>query len=102
MIFSPCRGKTANERIGETMAKKAAEKETSFKLANPGISWNWLISLLIAALAPVIKIMSEGLRDQLVDFLRTMYKTAQESANPWDDYLFAFFLRVLGENPGEE
>jgi hypothetical protein len=80
------------------MAKTKKEADL-FAPPNPGVSWGWLINLLIAALAPIVTIMSEGIRKELVAFLKAQYATAKESPNPWDDYLFAFFLSVMGEKP---
>lgn len=75
------------------IAKKTPEQ---IQLPNPGIGWKWLIDLLIAVLAPVISILTAGLRKELQEWLTTWYRKAKETPNPWDDWLAELLLRMLG------
>ena len=78
---------------------KAVQENEAIKLPTPGVSWDWLIKLLLTLLTPITTIMSQGLREELITFLKARYKEAQETPNPWDNVIFALFLRFLGVDP---
>jgi len=63
---------------------------------NPGIGWTWLIEILIKALSALLVAVTPALREVLKDFLLEYYEKAKETANPWDDFLAKFLLRILG------
>lgn len=64
--------------------------------ANPGISWSWLINLLVAIIGPLLNIITPKLREELSKLLTTFYLHAESTDNPWDDFLAEFLLRALG------
>jgi len=69
--------------------------EKEFKMPNPGISWYWLIETIIRALTVILGVITPELRKLLETFLLDFYKKAQETPNPWDNFLAAFLLRIL-------
>lgn len=79
--------------------KRKINEKPAFRAPNPGVSWGWLIEILVAAASPVVIVMSAGLRKELIKLLRDLYGKAHETPNPWDDFLVGFFLRIMGENP---
>jgi len=64
--------------------------------ANPGISWSWLINVLVAIIGPLLNIITPKLREELAKLLTTFYVKAKSTDNPWDDFLAEFLLRALG------
>lgn len=80
------------------MAKRASRKSESLDLpvANPGVSWEWLINLLLVLLKPIVKIVSEEIRDLVEEGLVKLYQKAEKTENPWDDFLVGLLLRILG------
>lgn len=78
------------------MESRVVVRGGEIKAVNPGVSWTWLINLLVAVLAPVVGIMSKEIRDALVKFLTDLRKKARETPNPWDDFVTEFILRILG------
>ncbi|MBA7710613.1 hypothetical protein ES703_119558 [subsurface metagenome] len=62
---------------------------------NPGISWWWLINLIVEILRPLVDIVSPTIRKRLEDFLIDFYNNAIETENPWDDFLARFLLRIF-------
>ncbi len=78
------------------MQSKSLVEKGEIVQANPGVNWTWLINLLVAVLAPVVAVLTKGIREELIKFLTDLYKKAEETPNPWDDFVVEFFLRVLG------
>lgn len=74
---------------GDNMAQK-------FELPNPGISFTWLIALLQKILETILEIVTPDIMEALRKFLLELYQKAKETANPWDDFLLRFLLRILG------
>ena len=70
-------------------------KKDGFYLPNPGISFWWLIEIIIKALSALLPIITPELRALLEKFLLDFYKKAQETPNPWDNFLAGFLLRIL-------
>jgi hypothetical protein len=64
---------------------------------NPGVTWTWLTSLLVALFAPLVPILSKAIREELIKMLKALQVKAHETPNPWDDWVIGFFLTVLGE-----
>jgi len=77
----------------ETAIVESTEK--NIKLPNPGINWTWIINLLVLALGPLLRIVTDSLREELEDFLKAYYVKARETANPWDDFLADVLCRAL-------
>lgn len=70
-------------------------EKVEFKFPNPGIGWTWLVDLLIKALGVIFPIVTPTIKKALEEFLKDLYVKAKETANPWDDFLVKFLLRVL-------
>lgn len=66
------------------------------RLPNPGITWTWLISILISLLAVIVPAISPVLREKLEKFLLEFYRDAMETERAWDDFLARFLLRIFG------
>lgn len=62
---------------------------------NPGVSWWWLINLIVDILRPLVDIVSPTIRKRLEDFLIDFYNDAIETENPYDDFLARFLLRIF-------
>ncbi len=60
-----------------------------------GISWWWLIDLMVNVMRPLVDIVSPTLRKELEDFMIGFYNRALETDNPWDDFLARFLLRIF-------
>ena len=68
----------------------------AIKLPNPGINWNWIISLLATVIGPIVRLLTASIREQLQTTLLDLYNKAESTPNPWDDFLIELFLRMLG------
>lgn len=64
-------------------------------MAKSGISWWWLIDLVVNVMRPLVDIISPTLRKELEDFLIGFYRRSIETENPWDDFLARFLLRIF-------
>lgn len=62
---------------------------------NPGIGWTWLIKVLAKLLGVIFPAITPILKEILEKALLDFYRKALETANPWDDFLARFFLRIL-------
>ncbi len=60
-----------------------------------GVSWKWIIELLVKVLGPVIAILSPMISQALKDALLDLYKKALATPNPWDDFVVGFLLDIL-------
>jgi RsiW-degrading membrane proteinase PrsW (M82 family) len=78
------------------MANRKTVQGITIPKANPGTTWTWIINLLIAVLAPVLAALTPMLRTELEKFAVSFYKKAEATPNPWDDFLAAFLVRMLG------
>jgi len=78
------------------MAQTTIKSPEELKLPNPGVTWKWLIDLLVVVLSPVIAVLTAGLRKELQELLTAWYRKAKETANPWDDWAAELLLRILG------
>lgn len=67
--------------------------------ANPGISWSWIITLIVTVLKPIMGILTPMLREELEKFALKFYAKAESTDNPWDDFLAEFLLKILGIEP---
>jgi hypothetical protein len=67
----------------------------SFVKANPGIGFTWLVNILIQVFSTVMPVVTPSLKKELEDFLKGLYKKAEETPNPWDDFLVKFLLRMM-------
>ena len=63
--------------------------------ANPGISWAWIINLIVTVLKPIVAIVTPILREELEKALLKLYAKAEASDNPWDDFLVEVLLKIL-------
>jgi hypothetical protein len=79
------------------MARKrvVASEGLEIPKANPGISWDWVLSLLAVVVKPIIKAVTPIIRDALEEALLKLYAKAEATENPWDDWLVGFLLDVL-------
>lgn len=64
--------------------------------ANPGISWTWIINLLVTVLKPIMEILTPMIRAELEKLVVKFYQKAEATDNPWDDFLAEFLLKMLG------
>jgi len=78
------------------MARRIKAQGITIPKANPGTTWTWIINLLVAVLGPVLAALTPALRSELEKFAVAFYKKAEATPNPWDDFLAAFLLRMLG------
>lgn len=60
-----------------------------------GISWKWLIQLLISVLGPILGQLSPVIKSALNEFLTNLYLDALKTSNPWDDFLLGLLLDIL-------
>ena len=67
-----------------------------FSAPNPGISFTWVIELIIKIFSLILPVVTPELRKMLEKFLLEFYAKAKETPNPWDDFLAKFLLRILG------
>lgn len=73
-----------------------------FKAPNPGIGFTWIIQLLVQIFSTILPVITPSLKGALEEFLLELYQKAKETANPWDDFLVKFLLRMLSITvPGE-
>lgn len=72
-----------------------ATTEKAIALPNPGINWTWIINLLIAVMGPLLRLVTDSLREELEDWLKAFYVKARETPNPWDDFLADVLCRAL-------
>lgn len=73
-----------------------------FKRPNPGIGFTWIIQLLVQIFSTVLPLITPSLKAALEEFLLELYQKAKETANPWDDFLVKFLLRMLNISvPGD-
>lgn len=61
-----------------------------------GISWNWLLKILLGVVGPLMGLISPAIKDALFAFLAKLYLDALKTENPWDDYAVGFLLDLLG------
>jgi hypothetical protein len=74
----------------------------AFVKPNPGVGFTLIIGILVQIFSTIMPIITPMLKKELEDFLLLMYNKAKETANPWDDFLMKFFLRMLSiPIPGE-
>jgi len=66
-----------------------------FTKPNPGITWTWALKLILLFLKPVMAVITPILRRELEDTLIAYYHKAEETENPWDDFLAGFLLEIL-------
>ena len=66
-----------------------------FKTPNPGVSFTWIINLIISALGSILPVLTPMIREALTAFLIDLYKKAIETPNPWDDFVVKFLMRIL-------
>lgn len=70
--------------------------------ANPGTTWTWIVSLILAVLKPIFAVLTPTIRDELRKLLESFYAKAETTDNPWDDFLAEFLLKILGYDvPGQ-
>lgn len=78
------------------MAKGKAVQGLAIPKANPGISWTWIINLLVVVLKPILQIITPMIREELEKFAVKFYAKAEATDNPWDDFLAEFLCKMLG------
>ncbi len=78
------------------MANSKRSKGLVIPKANPGISWTWIINLLVVVLKPIIDILTPVIRTELEKLVVKFYAKAEATENPWDDFLAEFLLKILG------
>lgn len=90
--------KRSLRRLGLCMVRVLRDEsgKVEFKMPNPGVGWTWVVELLIRALGVLMPIVTPSLREALETFLKDLYAKAKETANPWDDFLTKFLMRILG------
>jgi hypothetical protein len=75
---------------------KQAARIAEIKMANPGISWDWLINLLAALINPILSVLTPLIRTELDKWTKDMLVKARETPNPWDNWLFETLRKLLG------
>jgi hypothetical protein len=61
-----------------------------------GIGFNWIIDFVSRVVAEVIVLMTPKVKMDFEEYLLSLYGRARETANPWDDFLVRFLMRILG------
>ena len=57
------------------------------------MNFSWLIRLLISTFKPFANLLSENIKNELQDFIRSLYQKALATENIWDD----FFVKILAD-----
>jgi hypothetical protein len=60
-----------------------------------GISWKWLIQILVNLIGPILSLISPAIKAALNEFLTNLYLDALKTPNPWDDFLVGLLLDIL-------
>lgn len=60
-----------------------------------GISWKWLIQLVVGVLGPILGLISPVIKAALNEFLTKLYLDALKTPNPWDDFFIGMLLDIL-------
>ena len=60
-----------------------------------GITWKWIIVMLVNALGPLMSEVTPVIKTELNDLLTNLYKKALATPNPWDDHLVGLLLDIL-------
>lgn len=61
-----------------------------------GISWSWLLKLLINILSPLFSLITPVFKSALENFLTDLYVKALATPNPYDDLVVGMLLDILG------
>jgi len=61
-----------------------------------GISFNWLVKIIISVLSPVISIITPEIKTALETYIKDLYVKAKATENVWDDFLIKFIADILG------
>jgi len=72
--------------------KAIATKETGG--LNP-VSWNWIVSILVLILKPVVNALTPIIREEIEKAVKAWYPKALATPNPWDDFLVGFLAKIL-------
>lgn len=59
------------------------------------VNFGWLVNILKGLVRPLFSLLSETIRQQLVDWLDAFRKKCQLTENPWDDYLADFLCELF-------
>ena len=78
------------------MAKKTVVQGLVIPKANPGISWTWIVNLLVTVLKPIMEILTPMIREELEKLAVKFYEKAEATPNPWDDFIAELLLKILG------
>lgn len=74
---------------------KSGPYHTQFTVPNPGVTFSWVLKLVLLLLKPILAIITPILRKELEETLIKFYHKAVETENPWDDFLAVFLLEIL-------
>jgi hypothetical protein len=65
-------------------------------MAAPAVTWSVFLEIAVRVLKPLLRLVSEELRELLSVFVVKFYWKAQKTDNPWDDFLAEVLLKILG------
>ncbi len=77
------------------MARQNNVQGLSIPKANPGISWGWIIQLLVTVLKPILGLLTPMIRTEMEKLVLKLYQHAEETPNPWDNFLADFLMAIL-------
>ena len=60
-----------------------------------GITWKWLIQILMQVLLPLLELISPAIKAELNGFLTELYRKALTTPNAWDDLFIGMLLDIL-------
>ena len=75
---------------------------STLKISTMGMSFNWIINLMVSILSTVLPLVTPVLSAELQTTLLQFYEAARKTPNPWDDFLAKMLLRILSIPVPEE
>lgn len=63
-----------------------------------GVVWQFVIRAIGQVLVPIMKIITDELREELEAWIRQFHAKALLTENPWDDFLAEILAHALGVN----
>jgi len=61
-----------------------------------GLTMNLIFVTTSKLISVILPIVSEHIREGLKELLKNLYEKANETQNPYDDFLLEFIIRLLG------
>lgn len=61
-----------------------------------GLTMNLIFATTSKLISTILPIVSEHIREGLKELLKNLYEKANETQNPYDDFLLEFIIMLLG------